>query len=535
MLNKKITDAPKDPGVYLMKDKNKNIIYIGKAKNIRNRIKSYFSKTITDPKTMIMVSKIKDIDFIITNTEKEALILEAELVRKNRPKYNIELKDDRAYPYITVTTSDLYPRIIISRRKLSKDDTHFGPYANSVINTVSIIRKIFRIRDCRSKKLPKKVCLSYHMKRCSGPCKDPNTHAEYMTSIDQAIRFLKGDTKDVIKEIENNMKIASKNHEFESAAIYRDQLAQLRPLSDRQTIILKKTNDIDIIGLYSKNEKVAVNILIIRNGTVTATRHYILDRIADKEEMLESFIQQYYFRHKESIPNEILTPHDLKEKKLIKEWLSDQKEKKVTINAPKQGEKLKLIEMSDKNAKEAYTTSLADDRETRARTETLKTALDLETTPSVIECFDISTMGGRHSVGSMVQFRDGKPDKKNYRRFKIKTVKGIDDFAMMREVMTRRYTRIQDENQPMPDLILVDGGKGQLNVALEVFKELDIRDQPIISLAKKEEEIYLPNKQKPIVLEKDSKALLLLRHIRDESHRFAIGYHKMLRKKDFIK
>ena len=535
MLKEKITNAPKHPGIYLMKDKNKNIIYIGKAKNLKNRIKSYFSETQKDPKTEKMVSLIEDIEFIITNTEKEALILEAELVRKNRPKYNIELKDDKAYPYITITTSDPYPRIIISRRKLSKDDTHFGPYTNSVMNTVSLIRNIFRIRDCRPKTLPKKVCLSYHMKRCNGPCEDHTSHKDYMTSIDLAIRFLKGDTKDVIREIETNMKQASKNHEFESAAIYRDQLTQLRPLSDRQTVILKKKNDVDIIGHHAENEKVVFNILIIRNGTLTASRHYTFNKIAEDQEMLESFIQQYYFRHNESIPNEILTPYDLKEKQLMEEWLSDIKGKKVTIHTPKKGEKLKLLEMSDKNAKEAYTTKIAQDKEDKARTETLKTALNLKKQPRIIEGFDISTIGGRHSVGSMVQFKDGRPNKKNYRRFRIQTVTGIDDFAMMREVIRRRYKRLKDENTPMPDLILIDGGKGQLNIALHVFKELNIRNQPIISLAKKEEEIYLPNRSNPIILEKDSKALLLLRHIRDESHRFAIGYHKMLRKKGFEK
>ena len=535
MLEEKITNAPKDPGIYLMKDKDRNIIYIGKAKNLKNRIRSYFSETLKDPKTEKMVSLIEDIEFIITNTEKEALILEAELVRKNRPKYNIELKDDKAYPYITITTSDLYPRIIISRRKLSKDDTHFGPYTNSVMNTVSLIRNIFRIRDCRPKKLPKKVCLSYHMKRCNGPCEHHTSKTDYMTSIDLAIRFLKGDTRDVIKEIETNMKQASKNQEFESAAIYRDQLTQLRPLSDRQTVILKKKNDVDIIGHHAENEKVVFNILIIRNGTLTASRHYTFNKIAKDQEMLESFIQQYYFRHNESIPNEIIIPYDLKDKQLMEEWLTDIKGKKVTIHTPKKGEKLKLLEMSDKNAKETYTTKLAQDKEDKARTETLKTALNLEKQPRIIEGFDISTIGGRHSVGSMVQFRDGRPNKKNYRRFRIKTVTGIDDFAMMREVIGRRYKRLKDENLAMPDLILIDGGKGQLNIALQVFKELDIRNQPIISLAKKEEEIYLPNRSKPIILEKDSKALLLLRHIRDESHRFAIGYHKMLRKKGFEK
>ncbi len=526
-----IKNAPKLPGIYLMKDKNRNIIYIGKAKNLKNRIKSYFLKTLKDPKTEKMVSKIKDIEFIITNTEKEALILEAELVRKNRPKYNIELKDDKAYPYITITTSDLYPRIIISRRKLSKNDTHFGPHTNSVVNTVSLIRNIFRIRDCRPKTLPKKVCLSYHIRRCGGPCENYISHTDYMTSTNQAIRFLKGDTKDVIKEIEINMKQASKNHKFESAAIYRDQLTQLRPLSDKQTIILKKKNDIDVIGHYTEKEKVIFNMLIIRNGALTASRHYIFDNISNEKEMLESFIQQYYFRHNESIPQEILLPYELKDKQLIEEWLSDIKEKKVTIHTPKKGEKLKLIEMSNKNAKEAYTTQITQDKEAKARTETLKTALNLEKQPRIIEAFDISTIGGKHSVGSMVQFKDGKPNKKNYRRFKIKTVTGIDDFAMMHEVIKRRYKRLKEENQPMPDLVLVDGGKGQLNIALEVFKELNIRNQPLISLAKKEEEVYLPNRSDPIVLERDSKALLLLRHIRDESHRFAIGYHKVLRKK----
>lgn len=534
MLSSKIRNAPKQSGVYLMKDKRSSIIYIGKAKNIRNRIKSYFAETgLHDPKVSAMVRQIEDIDFIITGTEKEALILEAELVKKHGPKYNIDLKDDKAYPYITITVSDQYPKMIISRRNLSKKDLHFGPYANSVIRLIILLRKIFRIRDCSPKNLPKKTCISYQLKRCGGPCEKHMTKEEYQQNINQARRFLSGDIKGVIDDIEKKMKDASKRQNFESAAIYRDQLTQLKILADRQTIVSQKKTDIDVIGIFSKAEKIVFNIILVRNGTVTGTRHYIFDKGLEQKDMLSGFLKQYYLRHGEFIPKEIIVPFPFNDKDLIQEWLSDSKDRKVMIAVPKRGKKLKLLEMSDKNAKEAFLQHSATEKNSKEKLECLKEELGLKKAPKVIEAFDISTIGGQHSVGSMVQFRDGKPDKSNYRKFRIKTVKDIDDFAMIHEVMKRRYTRIKKENKDMPDLILIDGGKGQLNIALEVLKELDIRNQPVISLAKREEEIYLPNREKPIVLKKDSKALLLLRHIRDESHRFAISYHKLLRKKEF--
>ena len=532
----KIRNAPKQPGIYLMKDTKKHIIYIGKAKNLKNRMQSYFSKSRPkDAKVEAMLHHVEDIDFIITNSEKEALILEAELVKKNRPKYNIDLKDDKAYPYITLTVSDRYPRLEISRRNLSKKDLHFGPYANSVIRLITLLRKIFRIRDCKTKALPKKICISYQLGRCRAPCKGYMTAEEYMENINQAKRFLSGDVEGVIKDIEKKMKDASEKHEFESAAIYRDQLTEIKILADRQTIISQKKTDIDVIGCYLQNEKIMFNILIIRKGAVTGARHYLLDRKLNKEETLSGLIKQYYFRHSESIPKMIITPFDFDGKDLIEEWLSERKNKKVMIAVPKRGEKLKLLEMSARNAKEAYLQDSATKEESKKKLECLKEELSLNKAPEVIEAFDISTIAGSHSVGSMVQFRNGRPDKSNYRKFRIKTVQGIDDFAMMHEVITRRYSRIKKENKEMPDLILVDGGKGQLSIALDVFKELNIRNQPIISLAKREEEIYLPNQSSPIILAKDSKALLLLKYIRDESHRFAINYHKLLRKKSFGK
>ena len=536
MLISKIRNAPKQPGIYLMKNKKDSIIYIGKAKNIRNRIKSYFVNTTAHaPKVSAMVRQIENIDFIITGTEKEALILEAELIKKNRPKYNIDLKDDKAYPYITLTVSDPFPRMIISRRNLSKKDLHFGPYTNSVIQLITLLRKTFRIRDCKTKTLSKKICISYQLKRCGGPCQKYVTKEEYQQNINQAKRFLSGDIKSVIDNIEKNMKEASKRHDFESAAIYRDQLTQLKILADRQTIISQKRTDIDVIGSFSNSEQIVFNIILVRNGTVTGTRHYIFDKGLEQEEMLSGFLKQYYLRHGEFVPKEIIAPFPFDDKDLIQEWLSDSKDRKVVIAVPKRGEKLKLLEMSDRNAKEAYLQHSATTKDSEEKLECLKEELGLKKAPEIIEAFDISTIGGQHSVGSMVQFRNGKPGKSNYRKFRIKTVNDIDDFAMMKEVITRRYTRLKKENKEMPDLILIDGGKGQLNIALEVLKELSIRNQPIISLAKREEEIYLPNREKPIVLKKDSKALLLLRHIRDESHRFAISYHKLLRKKGFEK
>ena len=533
MLKEKVRNAPIQPGVYMMKDVSGDTIYIGKAKNIKNRIRSYFFGKDLDPKTEAMVDKVCDIEFIVTNTEKEALILEADLVRKGRPKYNIELKDDKAYPYLTLTVSDLYPRLVVSRRNLSKGDLHFGPYANSVMSLVSVLRSMFKIRDCRPKNLPKKVCLSYHLGRCEGPCEDYVTREYYLKNIDRVKRFLSGDVGSVILELENNMKQASVAHHFESAAIYRDQLVQLRILAEKQIVVMQKNIDVDVVGFYLDGNRVVFNMLIVRAGRVISTRHYRLSADLGLVDIFSDFIKQYYLSHKELIPKYIYVPFTFSDIEFVSGWLSELRGSKVYLNVVSRGDKRKLLLMSNKNAKEAYLQGVIEDVEISKRLDDLKDAIDLPKVPSVMECFDISTIGGDYSVGSMVLFRSGRPSKSDYRRFKIKTVSGIDDYAMMREVLTRRYSRILREGTPMPDLVVVDGGRGQLNVALSVFRELGIRNQPLISLAKREEEIYLPNREEPIVLSSDSKGLLLLRSIRDESHRFAIGYHKVLRKKGF--
>ncbi|MEA3229711.1 MAG: excinuclease ABC subunit UvrC, partial [archaeon] len=455
MLKTKIKNTPGQPGIYMMKDKDGAVIYIGKAKNLKNRISSYFAEGRPhDPKTETMLSRVTDLSYIITNTETEALILEAGLVKKHRPHYNIELKDDKAFPYLTLTVSDLYPRLIISRRHLSKNDLHFGPYTTSITHLISILRKTFRIRDCKPKTLPKKICLSYHIKRCLAPCEGHITHKQYMENIRQTRRFLTGNIKEVTQEIEKNMKTAAQKHKFESAALYRDQLHQLTSLIEKQAIVSPKKRDIDIIGLCPEEEKAAFNILLIRNGAVTGTRHYITDMQLGPEETLESFIKQYYFSHSEFIPKDIIVPLSFDEKDLIAEWLSGLKRKKVRITIPKRGERLKLLEISNKNAREAYLQDIAKQKDEKEKLRTLKKSLGLEKIPRTIEAFDISTIGGKHSVGSMVQFLDGRPNKKNYRRFRIKTVEGLDDFSMMREVLTRRYARIKNEDSPMPDLVL---------------------------------------------------------------------------------
>ncbi len=533
-LMEKVRKAPKQPGIYIMKDSIGNIIYIGKAKDIRNRVKSYFvSKDKQSPKVRVMVSHIDDIEFMITNNEVEALILESRLVQKHKPKYNIELKDDKAYPYITVT-SDEYPRLKISRRNLSSKDTHYGPYTTSVNWLLRVLKDIFKIRDCKQKTLPGKVCLSYHMGRCQGPCEDYITKERYMANVERLKRFLGGHARKVIKETEDKMRQEAKDQHFEAAAIYRDQLEQLRIVFDRQNIVSEKRIDTDVIGIYHQEDRTAFNVLFVRNGAISGNISFVLDTRGNPDEMLSEFIRHYYSSHAELVPKKILIALDIEDKEVISEWLTEMQGHKVEVKRPKRGDSVKILDMSVKNARESY----AQSRYMRDKMESalgdLKDSLGLPRLPRTMECFDISTHAGKDTVASMVRFKDGMPDKDGYRRFRIKSFEGIDDFRSMEEVLTRRYSRIKEECKDMPDLVVIDGGKGQLNIALRVFKDLDIRDQPVISLAKREEEVYVPYRKDPMVLDKDSNALLLLRHIRDEAHRFAIAYNRKLRDKRFV-
>lgn len=510
---------PSDPGCYLFKDKDKEIIYIGKAKNLKKRVSSYFQKSHKDDKTNELVKTIYDLEVFATTNEVEALILENNLIQKHKPKYNINLKDSRRYAYIIVTDED-YPRLIISRDKNIKG-RYYGPFVSGQYRDqlLKILRQSFLIRTCN--KMPKRACLRYHINLCSAPCINEISKEEYNYSIKAAEDYLRGNVKILIKNLKTEMNSASNDLKFEKAKIIRDQITALDYLEQRQKVELDKRYDEDIINYIIDKNKVYLIVFNISRGVLTTKSEFSFDY---SDEFLEEFITQYYSDNK--TPKELILPIKLNDGS-IKQYLEKLRNGKVIITVPKHGNKKELLDLVKRNIEISFLKQ-------NLMLEDLRDKLKLNLLPNVIECFDISHIGGTNTAASMVQFRGANPDKSNYRRFKIRTVEGTDDFASIREVVSRRYARLVQQNTIMPDLIVIDGGKGQLMTALDALKELGIKI-PIISLAKKFEEIYVPGLKYPIKLSKDTKALKLLMQIRDEAHRFAVKYHKLLRSKEMVR
>ncbi len=514
-----LSKIPSDPGCYTFKDKENRIIYIGKAKNLKKRVASYFQKKDHDEKTKALVSNIADVEFFVTSNEVEALILENNLIKKHKPKYNIDLRESRRYAYIVVTNEE-FPRLRVSREK-NIDGKYFGPFVSGEIreNIRKILITTFQIRTCN--KMPKKACLRYHIQLCSAPCINNISKEEYASNIKDAEYYLKGRGEELIKKLNEEMNDYSKKLLFEKAKIRRDQINSLESLYEKQKFELDKKYDEDIINYIISENTVYLIVFNINKGMLTTKNEFDFDY---KEGFLEEFITQYYLDN--DVPKEIILPHKLNDD-AINDYLENIRESKVTITIPQKGDKYALLELVKRNIETSF---LSENQMTNA----LRNELRLNSNPQVIECFDISNISGTLSVGAMVQFRNAKPDKNNYRRFKIKTVVGTDDFASIKEIVRRRYYGLRIRNETMPDLIVIDGGKGQLSAAQEALQELELKI-PMISLAKKFEEIYAPGRNLPIILKKDSKALRLLVRIRDETHRFAITYHRLLRSKEMTK
>lgn len=510
-----LTQVPTDPGCYLYKDKSGTIIYVGKAKNLKKRVTSYFQKRDHDPKTTQLVLHIDSMDFIVTDSEIEALLLENTLIKKHRPKYNIDLKDSKRYAYIKLT-DEKFSRLIIARSKDDKKGEFFGPFVSArerdyILQT---LRKLFQIRTC--KRMPKRACLRYHINLCSAPCIDAISEEDYNSRLRDARVILKGKTKDLIKKLETQMKTYSSNQQFEDAMESRNKIQALEGLSEHQNMERSREFNEDILNYIVRDGRVYLALFNIYKGTLNNKSEFTFDYI---DGFFEDFIKQYYGVNE--VPKEVLIPVAVDAE--IAAYLSKKRGSNVAVNIPKIGERKKLLDLVQKNIELSFFGNVE-------KLEELRKNLKLNETPHVIECFDISHLSGTHTVASMVQFRNGKPDKSNYRRFKIKTVEGIDDFRSMREVIQRRYTRLQKENLEMPNLIVVDGGKGQLSFSVEQIWELGLRI-PIVSLAKREEEVFVPGLKKPIIIDKKSKSLQLLQEIRDEAHRFAISYNRLLRSK----
>ncbi len=509
-----LQDIPSRPGCYIYKNDAKKVIYVGKAKDLKKRVFSYFSKKNHDSKTLALVSHIKDIDFIVTDNELEALILENNLIKKYKPKYNIDLKDSKSYAFIE-KTNETYPRFILSRGGKSGKDL-FGPFVSAQNRDylLELINKTFKIRTCRT--LPKRVCLRHAIGLCSAPCIKEISKEDYMEDVESAILVLKGKTRDLIKDLIGKMETASVNQEFERAIAYRNQINGLTMLEEKQKVQRARKYNEDIINYIVRDSKVFLLIFNIHKGMLENKQEFVFN---ETPRFFEEFLTRYYSENK--IPKIIVVPHS--QPKLISDFLSIQKKSKVKIVVPQKGDLKNLLDLVYKNVEISFFGDFS-------RLEELRRVLKMQEIPKTIECFDISHLSGTSGVGSMVQFRNGKPDKSNYRRFKIRSFEGNDDFAGMREVIERRYKKLVKENLELPNLIVVDGGAGQLSSAMNILKKLNLKI-PVISLAKKEEEIYIPGEDEPLKLFRKNKARLLLQAIRDEAHRFAINYNRLLRKK----
>lgn len=542
-LTEKLKIVPQEPGVYLMKDKYGKIIYVGKAKVLRNRVRSYFQQTRQPSyKTDILKQHIYDFDYLVTDSEVEALILESTLIKKHEPMYNIRLKDDKSYPFIKVTINEEFPRVFKTRIVKKDEARYFGPYTDldAVYKTLNILKEIFPVRLCKKKIQPgreERACLNYHIKKCLGPCIGEIAPEEYAALVKEVILFLEGKTDQLIKELRERMEGAAQRLNFEKAAFYRDSLTAVQTIVQNQKVLTEDLVDRDVISLAVEENRACLQVMIIRQGRLLGQEYFMMDGVAEDVpgEIINAFIKQYYFEQS-LLPREILLEVGLSDPETIGEWLKNIAERKVSLIVPQKGLKKHLVVMAQKNAqenlkKERVKEQFASNRPLKGVQE-LQDYLGLARPPIRIEGFDISHIQGSDTVASLVVFENGQPKKADYRRFKIRKAEGSpDDFASMNEVVGRRYSRLKEEGQALPDLILIDGGKGQLNAALDILDDLGMVDQQILGLAKREEEVFLPGCSEPILLPRHSEALYLIQRVRDEAHRFAVSFHRKLRTK----
>lgn len=547
MLQDKLNALPSKPGVYLMKNDAGEIIYVGKAVSLKNRVKSYFqNKKHDSAKTRALVKNIADLEYIITDNELEALILECNLIKEHRPKYNISLKDDKTYPYLKITTEE-FPRVIVTRKVYKDGAKYYGPYtsATSLRETVELLKKLFPFRSCNQKVFTNdRPCLNAHIKRCLAPCVGRITREQYGEIIKQVELFLEGKQEHLIIRLEKEMDQAALNLEFEEAARLRDQINSIKQIIEKQKIVSGGNEDQDVMAMARGFNETCVQVFFIRGGKLIGRENYFLKGTDDMErsEVLEAFIKQYYIQQ-DFIPREILVETELSEAKVLEEWLSEKKGHRVYIKVPQKGERKELLDLVAKNALEAMEKADLEKQHKKAMTEgavmELQKELALPKPPLRIECFDISNTQGTESVASMVVFEGGKPKKDQYRRFRIKTVEGPNDFASMYEVITRRFRNAREEKNSegkgkfsfLPDLVIIDGGKGQLQYARKAMQEQGYDYIPTFGLAEQEEWLFAEGEADPIILPRSSKALFLLQRVRDEAHRFAITYHRSLRGK----
>jgi excinuclease ABC subunit C len=550
---------PTRPGVYIMRNAEGAAIYVGKAANLRSRVRSYFgSPRSLEPKTRSLVESVADFDYIVTGSAQEALHLEATLVKRHQPFFNIRLKDDKHYPYLKVDLNDPWPRVYITRRVEHDGARYFGPYASasSVRTTLDIVKKLFPWRSCTKTITGKdpRPCLDYYIHRCIAPCTSYCTKDEYDHVIRQTILFLEGRTDEVVRDLRAAMEEAAEALQFERAASLRDQVRAIERVSEKQVTAYTKPVDEDVFGLARADGEACVQVFFIRGTKMVGADHFALDGTREEAdaEVMGSFLKQFY-ESATYVPRRIVLPFDVPEQGLIRDWLAGRRGGSVQLLVPQRGEKRRLVGMAVDNARESLEVErvkwLADAGKTRAALEELEEELDLPSLPRRIECYDISNIQGTSAVGSMVVFADGHPRPAEYRRFRIKTVEGANDFAMLAEVLRRRFKRASAEPAgataapgeaaapsgdgwaAMPDLLIVDGGKGQLSAAHDVMRDLAVGHIPLAGLAKRQEELFLVDEAEPVVLPRTSQALYLVQRVRDEAHRFAITYHRKVRAK----
>jgi excinuclease ABC subunit C len=550
-LQHKLSNLPTAPGVYVMRNEAGEVIYVGKAVNLRNRVRSYFQKSAAHPlKVRVMVEHIHDLEIIVTDSEVEALILENHLIKEYSPRYNVRLKDDKTYPYIKVTVQEDFPRVLMVRRRLNDGARYFGPYTDvtAVKKTLSFLRTLFPLRTC-SKKIVEgqqdRPCLNYHIGRCLAPCAGLVSKEKYGEMIAEVIMFLEGRIDRLIPELTEKMHQAAAKLEFERAARFRNQIRGLQTLAERQKMVAQHNEDQDYLGCARYGELACVQVFFVRSGKLVGRDHFLLECSAEEDEgeILRSFLQQYY-QDASYIPREVLIPEELDEPAVLEDWLGGLRGGRVYLRTPKRGVKRQLLDLVIKNAQvvldETKSRQAFKEKAQEKALQELQEVADLPEPPERIEAFDISNLQGTNIVASLVVWEDGDFKSSDYRRFRIRGVEGApNDYESMREAVRRRFQRgLQEREEQVkdgkfaafPDLVLIDGGKGQLSAALEVRDELGLI-MPFIALAERREELYLEGSSEPVVLPLDSPGLLLLRRIRDEAHRFALTYHRNLRGK----
>ena len=543
-LKDKVSRLPASPGVYIMKDSRSRILYIGKAINLRSRVRSYFGKS-NDGRLFIrlLMERIDDLDCILTETEDEALILENNLIKKHRPLYNVRLKDDKTYVSIKVTLSEEWPRVMVTRRYKAGEDLYFGPYGSStaVREMLRVIKTVFPLRTCTNGffRNRTRACLEYEIGRCTAPCVDLISKEDYMEDVSQVVMLLKGKSRELERIIEKRMKAASENRLYELAARYRDQLAAIGKVFETQKVEEFRLGDIDAFSIIREGNFVAIQEVLVREGKIISSRTHSFRTELRRAEVLSSFLTQCYLTDR-YIPPEILCDSDFRDRELLESWLSEKRGRRSRITLPQRGDKAAIIRLANRNAHNSFRIERDEQERMETLLESLEKHLELPGAPRRIECYDISNFQGSLAVGSMVSFEDGKPVRDRYRKYRIQTVVGADDFRCMKEVLKRRLERgIKDGD--LPDLVLVDGGKGQLSSALKVLKEIGLSSLPVAALAKERrrkqttERIFLPGRKNPIALAQDTPESLYLQRIRDEAHRFAIRYHRELRRRDAMK